>query len=251
VLNRRPKRTDGPVSNQAPGQPGSADLVTLNRAATVARLLGGVAHEINNALLVIGGTAEVLQTPELAAPIGAGLQRIGEQTARAASAVRELMAFVRQDADAAGRISLREIAKQSVALRAYALGRSRLSMVIDASSNGRFLVHGNPALLQLATLNLILNAEQALAGRKDGAIRVAVTEPAGFVVLGVSDNGPGVDAAAAAELFEPFFTTRSREDASGLGLTVARLIAEQCGGTLTLRPQDAGACFEMRLPSAG
>jgi C4-dicarboxylate-specific signal transduction histidine kinase len=50
-------------------------------------------------------------------------------------------------------------------------------------------------------------------------------------------------------MFESFFTTRSREEASGLGLAVARLAAEECGGTLMLKEQDAGACFEMRLPA--
>ena len=56
-------------------------------------------------------------------------------------------------------------------------------------------------------------------------------------------------APTADEMFEPFFTTRSREEASGLGLAVARLAREQHGGTLTLKDQDAGACFEMRLPA--
>jgi signal transduction histidine kinase len=105
-------------------------------------------------------------------------------------------------------------------------------------------------LLQLAVLNLIVNAEQALAGQKGGAIQVELEEVPGSVVLRVSDNGPGVDPAAQAELFESFFTTRSRDDASGLGLSVAKIVAEQHGGTLTLKEQDAGACFEMRLPSA-
>jgi signal transduction histidine kinase len=239
------------VSNQVLGRPGPTDLVTLNRAATAARLLAGVSHEINNALLVISGTAEVLQgTPGLPGSVTAGLQRITEQNARAANAVRDLMVFARQNVDGPCRANLREIAKQSVALRAYALSRSRLSTAVEAASNGRFLVNGNPALLQLATLNLILNAEQALARQKGGAIRVSVAETPGFVVLSVSDNGPGVGNAGPEELFEPFFTTRSREEASGLGLAVARQIAEQHGGTLTLKPQDAGACFEMRLPAA-
>ena len=231
--------------------PGPSDLLALNRAATVSRLLAGVAHEINNALLVIGGTAELLQaTPELPVSIAAGLERITLQNTRAASAVRELMVFVRQNIEVRGRMNLREIARQSVALRAYAIGRSRLSIALDAPPTGRFLVNGTDANLQLAVLNLIVNAEQALAGQKGGAIRVSVAESPGFVVLSVSDNGPGVDVAAVEKLFEPFFTTRSRDEASGLGLFVARLIAEQHGGTLTLKPQEPGARFEMRLPAA-
>jgi two-component system, NtrC family, C4-dicarboxylate transport sensor histidine kinase DctB len=240
------------MSKHTARTPDPTDLLTLNRAATVARLLAGVAHEINNALQVIGGTTELLQvTPELPASVAAGLQRIAVQNARAATAIQEVLLFARQSADSTGRANLREVANRSAALRAYAISRARLSIAVDAPSTGRFLVNGKSALLQLALLNLIVNAEQALAGQKEGAIRVEVEESAGTVVVRVSDNGPGVEHAAAEELFDSFFTTRSREDASGLGLFVARLVAEQHGGTLMLVPRGAGACFEMRLPAAG
>jgi len=239
------------MSNQSARTPGPADLLTLNRAATVARLLASVSHEVNNALQVIGGTTELLQvTPGLPASVAEGLQRIAVQNARAATAIQEVMLFARQKIDAGGRTNLREVANRAAALRSFAIGRARLSIKVDALSTGRFLVTGNEALLQLAVLNLIVNAEQALAGRQGGAIRVELEEPSGSVVLRVSDNGPGVDDSVAENLFESFFTTRPREEASGLGLSVARLAAEQCGGTLTLLNQDGGASFEMRLPAA-
>jgi signal transduction histidine kinase len=238
------------MSNQTARTPGPTDLLTLNRAATVARLLAGVAHEVNNALQVIGGTTELLQTtPDLPASIADGLQRIAVQNTRAAVAIQEVMLFARQK-DARGRTNLREIATRSVALRSFAIGRARLTVTLDAPTTGRFVVDGNPALLQLAVLNLIFNAEQALAGQKSGAIRVELEEAPGSVVLRVSDNGPGVEHDARAELFESFFTTRSRDEASGLGLSVAKTVAEQHGGTLTFKDQDAGACFELSLPAA-
>jgi signal transduction histidine kinase len=239
------------MSNQPAKTPGQTDLLTLNRAATVARLLAGVAHEVNNALQVIGGTTELLQTtPGLSPPVADGLQRIAVQNARAAAAIQEVMIFARQKMEGAARTNLREIATRSVTLRAFAIGRARLSITIDAPATGRFYVNGNGAILQLALLNLIVNAEQALAGRPGGAIRVELEESPGHVVLRVSDNGPGIDAAAVDEMFDSFFTTRSREEASGLGLTVARIAAEQCGGTLDFEPRDAGASFALRLPAA-
>jgi signal transduction histidine kinase len=239
------------MSNRFVRTPSATDLLTLNRSATVARLLAGVAHEVNNALQVIGGTTELLQiTPGLPAPVAEGLQRIAVQNARAATAIQEVMLFARQKTDATGRTNLREVATRSVALRAFAIGRARLTIAVDAASSGRFLVIGSDALLQLAVVNLIVNAEQALAGQNGGAIRLELEEPPGSVVLRVSDNGPGVEGAAAEQLFESFFTTRPREEASGLGLSVARLAVEQCGGTLTLLTRDAGASFEIRLPAA-
>jgi len=239
------------MSNQTGTVPGPTDLLTLNRAATVARLLSGVAHEVNNALQVIGGTTELLQAmPGLPTPVVDGLQRIAVQNTRAATAMQEVMIFARQKVDGSARTNLREIAARSVALRSFAIGRARLSIAVDAPPTGRFLVNGNAGLLQLALLNLIVNAEQALAGQQGGAIRVALEESAGYVVLRVSDNGPGVERAAANDLFTSFFTTRSREEASGLGLSVARLVVEQCGGTLVLEDGGPGATFTMRLPAA-
>ena len=105
------------MSNQTARTPGPTDLLTLNRAATVARLLAGVAHEVNNALQVIGGTTELMQTtPGLPASVADGLQRIAVQNTRAAAAIQEVMLFARQK-DATGRTNLREIASRSVALR--------------------------------------------------------------------------------------------------------------------------------------
>ena len=246
------KRRFRRMSNEFARTPSPTDLLTLNRATTVARLLAGVAHEVNNALQVIGGTTELLQvTPGLPASVADGLQRIAVQNARAATAIQEVMLFARQKVDAMGHTNLREVARRSVALRAFAIGRARLSVRLDSPSTGRFLVTGNDALLQLAVLNLIVNAEQALAGQMDGAIRLELEESQGSVSLRISDNGPGIEAAAAESLFESFFTTRPREEASGLGLSVARSAVEQCGGTLTLLTRDIGACFEIRLPAAG
>lgn len=239
------------MSKRTAETPGLADLVALNRAATVARLLAGVAHDVNNALQVIGGTAELLQSaPGLPPSAGQGLQRITEQNARAASAISEVMMFARQKGDARGRVNLREIAARSAALRAFAIGRARLAIAVEPRAGGRFLVDGSAAHLQLAVLNLIVNAEQALAGRPGGAIHLGLEESDGVVTLQVSDNGPGVEAAVAASLFDPFVTTRPRDEASGLGLAVARLIAGQHGGTLTLEPSEAGASFALRLPGA-
>src|SRR4030095_16915945 len=141
------------MSKHTARPPDPTDLLTLNRAATVARLLAGVAHEINNALQVIGGTTELLQvTPELPASVAAGLQRIAVQNARAATAIQEVLLFARQSADYTGRANLREVANRSAALRAYAISRARLSIAVDAPSTGRFLVNGKSALLQLALL---------------------------------------------------------------------------------------------------
>jgi len=226
------------------------DLITLNRSATVSRLVAGVFHELNNSLQVIGGLAELLQdTPGIPTTVADGLRRIHEQNAKAGVAIAEVMAFSRQKTDERDRVNMRDLTTRAVRLRAFAIGRARLTIVYQPPKIGVVDVQGFTNLLLQVVLNLIVNAEQALAGTQGGTIRVELESPAGWVVVRVSDNGPGVDPAVADRLFEPFVTTRSRDESSGLGLAVARQIAEQHGGTLTIERVDTGACFAMRLPA--
>jgi two-component system C4-dicarboxylate transport sensor histidine kinase DctB len=238
------------MAKNAPAPPGQDDLVTLNRSATVARLVAGVFHELNNSLQVIGGLAELVQdTPGLPSPVTDGLRRIHGQSAKAGIAIAELMAFVRQKTDVPGRVNMRDLMTRAINLRAFAVGRARLTISFEPPKIGPVDVNGHANLLMQAVLNLIVNAEQSLAGQQDGTIRVEMELPEGWVVLRVMDNGRGIDQAIADQLFEPFMTTRSRDDSSGLGLCVARLIAEQHGGSLTVEPASAGASFALRLPS--
>jgi len=230
------------------------DLITLNRSATVARLLSGVVHDVNNALQVIGGTTELLRDlPELSEPTLKGLQRIHEQNARAAAALAEVMTFSRQKHDARSVVNLREVISRSVALRAYAISRARLTIAQHTPSEGRFSVDGSAALIQQALLNLIINAEQALEGRLEGRaggrITIDLDRDGDMIRVRVSDDGPGIDGSIAASMFEPFVTTRPRDQASGLGLASARAIAEMHGGTLTCESRSPGATFVLRIPA--
>lgn len=237
-------------AKNAPGQPGQEDLITLNRSATIARLVAGVFHDVNNSLQVIGGLAELLQdTPGLPASVADGLRRIHGQNAKAGIAIAEAMAFTRARAEARGRVNMRDLASRAVALRSFAIGRARLTIEFTPPKTGSVDVQGHGHLLLQAILNLIVNAEQALAGQKGGAIRMEMELSEGWIVIRVSDNGSGVDPAIADRLFEPFATTRPRDESSGLGLFVARVVVEQHGGSLTNEAPSSGASFVLRLPA--
>jgi signal transduction histidine kinase len=145
---------------------------------------------------------------------------------------------------------MRDLTTRAVGLRAFAIGRARLTTSFEPPKNGVVDVNGHASLLMQAVLNLIVNAEQSLAGQQGGTIRIEMELPEGWVEVRVVDNGRGIDEAIADRLFEPFMTTRSRDDSSGLGLCVARQIAEQHGGSLTLESADNGASFALRLPAA-
>jgi signal transduction histidine kinase len=225
--------------------------LTLNRLATIARLVAGAAHEVNNALQVIGGSAELLQNrTDLPEPVQKTLTRIRDQAARAASAMTGVVALSRAQPDGGTfLVDMCDIATRAVELRRYSIGRADLSVQLDVPPMPQ-LVNGQRLHLLQAVLNLIQNAEQALAPRRSGRIHVEVREDGDHVVLRVSDDGPGIPPGEAESIFQPFFTSRPRPESTGLGLPVAREIATAHRGSLELEPVTTGASFRLRVPKA-
>lgn len=232
-----------------PELPGSDALLALNRSATTARLLSGLIHEINNALQVISGTLELLeQKPEMPASVGPALDRLRSQSARAAAVLAEVRLFTRASVHEKATLNLREVAEQAVNLRRFSVRRAGLTILVDAAP-GEYHVTGSRGQLQQAVLNLIANAEEALAGTR-GSIVVQLQTADSVVVLRVSDDGPGVTLEPPERAFGLFTTTRDPWDGAGLGLWAARQIAAMHGGTLTYEEQPRGASFVLRLPRA-
>ena len=225
--------------------------LTLNRLATIARLVAGAAHEVNNALQVIGGSAELLQNrTDLPEPVQKTLTRIRDQAARAASAMTGVVALSRAQPDGATYlVDVCDIATRAVELRRYSNGRADLTVQLDVPSEPQ-LVTGHRLHLLQAALNMIQNAEQVLAPRRSGRILVAVVPDGDHVVLRVADDGPGVPPADVDRIFQPFVTTSPRPESTGLGLPVAREIAEAHRGSLELEPVPSGASFRLRVPKA-
>src|SRR5262249_27459101 len=109
----------------------------------------------------------------------------------------------------------------------------------------------HPAQLNQVFLNLLLNAVESIDGR--GEIRVsAEAGDAGGVIVTIIDSGRGIPEGVRARVWEPFFTTKSRRDGAGLGLTICRTIVERHGGTITLEPsQPQGTRVRVALPRRG
>ena len=227
--------------------PGRDALVALNRAATAARLLSGVVHDVNNALQVISGTVELLQTrADLPPTMAPSLERLGRQTARAATVLADVQQFTRASLLDRGRVNLREVAEHSLTLRAFSIKRANLTSRLQASETQQFYVQGNRAQLQQALLNLIMNAEQAMAGR-GGEILLELETDETSASIHVTDKGGGltIDPERA---FDAFVSSRDPWDSAGLGLWAARAIAAEHGGTVTMQTSGEGTKATMKLP---
>lgn len=241
---------------------GSDGRVPPVRTEAVGLLAAGLAHDLNNMLGGIVATAELLAARgKMARDDARDLGAIADQAVKASELVRQILAFSRQDMlnpEVAGLAAmLQRFRPMLVALAGTAI---RLEFVGGDDPKVRV----DPTALERVTVNLLLNARDAIAGRR-GQIRISTARLApgqrpeagrGFMpdaaygVLAVEDNGPGVDPANAARIFEPYFTTRP--GGQGLGLASAFGLVKQSGGFLLHdRSQLGGARFAVYLPEAG
>lgn len=240
----------------SPGQ-GAAEAVPLtvdqqrqlNRLTTIARLVAGLAHELNNSLQVISGLVELLaERDDLPHDAALRIQKIGGQADRATAVIRQVLAHVRDAGGGAGPVDLAPVVERALSLRQYQLGRAGVTSQFDRVPEERCVVWGDERQLQQVVINLLVNAEEALAGEPQRLLRLSLSRGGGLVRLAVADTGGGVPPGLRQRIFDPFFTTRASERAVGLGLTVGAAIAATHGGRLRLAEEGPGATFVLELP---
>ena len=162
---------------------GPDDIVALNRLTTLAKVLAGTAHDVNNALQIIGGSAELLEGhADLPDAARRALRRIQGQSARAASAVADVMRFSRDRGEVTATVSLKDVVIRAIAMRLFLVRRAGIVLDFDAAQSPAPEVRGRAAQLQQAVLNLIMNGEQALTGQLGGTIAITLSEEAGEAV---------------------------------------------------------------------
>ena len=220
-----------------------AELVAIDRLATVGRLAAGVAHEIGNPLTGIMGYISILRSrvKEDAESLEV-LDELNREILRIDSTVRSLLDVGRPSRGSSQPVELR--ATIDAAVRLVAAGRlADVRFEVEAPTTLWVLAEGGP--LAQALINILLNAVQAAGG---GTIRVSATVEGERALLRVEDEGPGISDEVAPRLFEPFFTTRSPGQGTGLGLPMTKHLLAQFGATISAanRPEK-GAVFTITL----
>jgi PAS domain S-box-containing protein len=232
------------------------------RLASVAKLVAGFAHELNNPLAAISGFAKLIDASMLSAEDRDALVVIHAEAMRAGRIVQDLVTFSRRP----------DIVRTAVAAERPAIAALgvALEMVVEA---GLPPVPGQRAQLEQVVRHLIGNARHAMAraltpvaelparpitGRlperrstEPPCISVRLRGTPSSVVLEVSDNGPGIPLELQPRIWDPFWTTRDSQDALGLGLSVAHAIVTGYDGTIEVAGAEGyGARFTVTLPAA-
>jgi PAS domain S-box-containing protein len=225
-------------------------LIHSERLSAVGQLVSGVAHELNNPLQSILGFTELLIDAEERPELRRDLQQVRSEAIRAGKIVRNLLAFVRRSSSERALTSLNDVVKTTISLRSYEFGSLNIRL-FESYGEGLPAVVINREEVQQVILNLILNAEQAMrSAHRGGTLTVTTKLVDDMVTIEIQDDGPGVPAALAGRVFEPFFSTKEVGEGTGLGLSIAMGIAEAHGGALTLVATTKGACFRLAVPAA-
>jgi signal transduction histidine kinase len=232
-------------------------LLQAQKLDALGQLTGGIAHDFNNVLQTLTAGLQVLRhraSPEQREL----LVRCQRAVARGTELARQLMAFGRvQDV----RTETLDTARRLADARALLGGALRADIALELDlAPGLWPVTVDPAQLELALLNLVINARDAmprggrvlLRGMNESMDEARSGLPAGdYVVLSVADNGHGMSEEVMTRALEPFYTTKGVGKGSGMGLPQAYGFARQSGGTLELesRPGE-GTTVTIRLPRA-
>ena len=226
-------------------------LLQSEKVATMGSLLAGVAHELNNPLMIVSGQAQLLREVSADPAIVSRSEKIEAAADRCVRIVRNFLALARHRGPERGDVWVKQVVDGAVELLAYELRTDGVEVVLDVASNLPRLWADAHQLHQVL-VNLLGNAHDAIRGQST-ARRITITgrhdAARDRVVLEVADTGPGIPAEIQARVFEPFFTTKPIGEGTGLGLSLSRGIIEGHGGTISVHSEPgAGTTFSLLLP---
>lgn len=240
-------------------QQAQAQVAHSSRLASVGQLAAGIAHEINTPLGSINLNVDLALRTMGKSPAEAEkrLHKSKEMIAQAREIIEKLLVFARPEPSEEGQSSrpladLNQVVEQTLQLFGSSLDMTDLELQWNPGS-GMGLLPMAVNEIQQVLLNLLLNARDAVRTGPSRSLAIVVRTRVveGGAWLEVLDQGPGLEASLVERIFDPFFTTKPVGQGTGLGLSVARQIAEAHHGRLTVQSAlGQGACFGLFLPGA-
>lgn len=222
-------------------------LVQSEKLAAIGQLAAGVAHEINNPLLVIMGRIDMMLMDDNALPadIKTTIETIRGQAQRMRTITDRLLHFARKGKMNAEDVDVNKILKSISPLLAYHPEFKRITWKEELQTDLP-VIQGDFNQLQEVLINFGLNACQAMPNGGEITISSKDTRD-GLVEIAIKDTGVGIREQDIKKLFTPFFTTKDK--GTGLGLAICQSIISSHGGDVKVESQQGvGTTFKIRLP---
>jgi PAS domain S-box-containing protein len=228
-----------------------SQLAQADKLSSIGLLAAGVAHEINTPLAVISSYSQMLAKQLKGdARLGPVLDKITQQSFRAAEIANGLLNFSRTSTTEFRETDLNQVIRDTLSLLEHQFKTAQISVDLDLV-DGLPGINGNPGKLQQVFLNLLLNAKEAMPA--GGRLRVA-TLVNGHVEALVSDSGSGIAPEHLKRIYDPFFTTKTTPKpgdrrGTGLGLSVSYGIIQEHAGKIHVESAvGSGTTFHLEFP---
>ncbi len=250
-------------------------LQQSQKMEAIGRLAGGIAHDFNNLLTVITGNLSIasMHAPDV---LKRYINNALMASNKSAELVQQILLFSRKARTEFQRLDLAQIISDTADLLRQTIDR-RIELVTDIEP-GKWICTADPGQMQQVVMNLVVNArdaimecmEEGMNNSPDGVVtkdyRIALSlkginideenapmhpeaRRGSFVVIGISDNGKGIEQNTMRHIFEPFFTTKEKEKGTGLGLSTVMGIVKQHAGWIEVESTPgSGTSFFVYLP---
>jgi signal transduction histidine kinase len=219
-------------------------FLEMQKSETISRFTGTVVHDFRNILAVVEAGLNLIARQRTKVQMEKTIHEVRDTLARGERLANQLLSFVRGDGAEIRTIDLRVLMEGSEALLRRSLGDD-IDFTWKVADDARY-ARANLDQLELALLNLAINARDALAG--PGRFTIATRKDCDRVVIAVGDNGPGIPPHRRQEVFEIYVTTKPAGKGTGLGLAqVAGAMRQAEGRVEIVDYPGGGACFLLNL----
>jgi signal transduction histidine kinase len=225
-------------------------LYLTDRLASVGEMAAGIAHELNNPLTGVVALSQLLLESGVPDDIKADMEAISSEGQRAAVIVKNLLSFARSHTLTAEPTDITLVIGEVLKLRAHEHSMQNIEVSTRFAGNLPNIVIDRFQMQQVF-LNIILNAEQAMAESLNTkkSITVSAEIADGIVLISFANSGPEIPPDIMNRIFDPFFTTKEVGKGTGLGLSISYGIVANQGGKIYARNLDGkGVVFIIELP---
>jgi PAS domain S-box-containing protein len=224
------------------------ELNVTGRLASIGEVAAGIAHEINNPLTGVIGFAQMLRQMDVPDDIKEAVEVIDDGAKRTAGIVEKLLTFARRSKPEKEYVDINSVVVSAIDIRAYEMRTNNIK-VITKLARDLPRTMANVGQLQQVFLNIIINAEHAMATHERGTLTIKTEKANGNVRASITDDGPGISKENVNRLFDPFFTTKDSDEGTGLGLSISYGIIKEHGGIIRAESTlGKGSKFIIDLP---